>query len=92
MHDFQFKSSSHDGAISYLILPIERLNDALKVLTSGFYPHENVCSAFEVSKNLKAVKELNLLVEFAIKDGVSIVAIENKKNEIIGVSVNKIQV
>lgn len=90
--DYQFKCNSHDGAISYIILPIKRLHDALRVLNNGFYPHENCCAALELTKNSKAVDELNHLVIETIKDGISIVALDNANDEIIGISVNKIQV
>lgn len=89
---FHFKSYSHNETISYVLLPIERLNDSLKVLEQGFYPYECVSICTEVAKNPKAVAELNELSKECIKDGISIVAIDSKTNQIIGVSINKIQV
>lgn len=89
---FQFKFTSHGGKFSYTILPIVRQNDALNVLTRAFYTFESVCNGIKLAKNAKAVDELNELVKEAIKDGVSIVAVDNTTNDIVGVSINKIQV
>ena len=89
---YQFKRESHDGNIEYVLLPITRLTDAIKVLNLGFYPFENVSVSTEVARNLKAIAELNELSQECIKDGVSIVAIEKASDQIIGVSINKIQV
>lgn len=86
-----FKNCSHDETISYVLLPIERLNETLKVLEEGFYSREAVSICTEVAKNPKAITELNNLCTECIKDGISIVAIDHTTNQIVGVSINKIQ-
>lgn len=89
---YEFKKESQDGKISYILLPITRLNDAIRVLNLGFYPYEQNSACLQVAKNPKAVAELNELSRECIKDGVSTVAIDKSTNQIIGVSINKIQV
>lgn len=84
--------SSEDGTISYIRLTEDLLEDALRVLQEGFYPFECVSIASNVPKNPKAVAELNILAAECIKEGVSVAAIDNQTNKVIGVSVNKIQV
>ena len=88
----EFKFTSHEGQFSYTILPTDRRNEALNLLEKGFYPHENICKSINFSENPKAVAELNELATEAIKDGVSIMAVDNTTNDIIGLSINKIQV
>lgn len=84
--------TSDDGTISYVRLSSDRLEEVLKILEDHFYPHECVSIGSNVTKNPKAVQELNLLAAECIQDGVSIAAVDTKSNTIIGVSVNKIQV
>lgn len=84
--------SSENGTITYIRLTEDLLEDALRVLQEGFYPFECLCIASNVAKNPKAVAELNLLSTECIKEGVSVAAVDNQTNKVIGVSINKIQV
>ncbi|KAM7249263.1 hypothetical protein ACFE04_019428 [Oxalis oulophora] len=86
----EFTRTSNDGQFSFSVLPIVRQNDALNVLTEAFYPCESVCKAIKLSENAKAVDEINELVKEVIKDGVSVMAVDTKTNDIVGVSINKL--
>ena len=61
------------------------------VLIRGFYPNESVCSGVGVTKEPEAVAQLNLLVDNALLDGVSLLARRAENDEIVGVAINKIQ-
>ncbi|XP_065199547.1 uncharacterized protein LOC135831176 [Planococcus citri] len=84
--------TSDDGTISYVIVTEDLSENVTRILEEGFYPFECVSIASNVSKNPKAVAELNTLTTECIKEGVSVAAIDNQTNKVIGVSVNKIQV
>lgn len=88
----KFTRTSNDGQFSFSVLPIVHQNDALNVLTEAFYPSESVCKAIKLSENAKAVDEINELVKEVIKDGVSVMVVDNETNDIVGVSINKLWV
>lgn len=83
---------SDDGTISYIRLTYDRVEEVMRILEEYFYAYETVSIASDVAKNPKAVTELNLLAAECIQEGVSVAAIHNQSNKMIGVSVNKIQV
>lgn len=64
------------------------------MLEQSFFPFECVCVAAEIDKPYAklARKELTLLCHDVAKDGISLVAVEQKTNKVVAFAFNKIQV
>ena len=84
--------SLEDGAIEFESLTTERLEGAMEVIRQDFFTGENVCIAVKLQEEPGAAAELEQLCFNAIKDGVSVVAIDVMAGEVVGVALNKIQV
>lgn len=65
----------------------------LNVIRKSFFIYETVSVASEIDKNIEAQKDLELLCDDVLKrSGVSIIARDVEKDEIVGVALNVIQV
>ncbi|XP_033327514.1 arylalkylamine N-acetyltransferase 1 isoform X2 [Megalopta genalis] len=84
--------SIEDGAIEFESLTDETLEGALEVIRKSFFIYENVCKGVALMSEPGAAEELEELCLDAAKDGVSVVAIDVKSREVIGVAFNKIQI
>jgi len=84
--------STENSQIEFQSLSDETLEGALDVIRKSFFLHESVSIGVELKSDPGACKELEELCLIAAKDGVSVVAIDNHTNEVIGVAFNKIQV
>ncbi|XP_072390409.1 uncharacterized protein [Diabrotica undecimpunctata] len=85
-------AASNDGAIEYISLTSEYLEDALDVLRQSFYRYEAGCFAVGLSEDLEAMAEMDSYMIDVAKGGISVVAVEKATNIVCGVAFNKIQI
>lgn len=62
----------------------------LQLLKDHFIPDENVCIGTGISKNPLAGEDLLELAADAVLDGISLVAIDIKTDEVAAVLINKL--
>ncbi|XP_043275152.1 uncharacterized protein [Venturia canescens] len=84
--------STDDGNIEFESLTTETLQGALTVIREEFFTDENVSVGVELTSEPGASEELEELCLDAIKDGVSVVAIDVTTGKVVGAALNKIQI
>ncbi|CAD6244912.1 GSCOCG00013528001-RA-CDS [Cotesia congregata] len=82
--------STEDGAIEFESLTSTTLEGALNVIRESFFPEESVCLGCDIQSEPGASEELEQLCMYTAKDGVSVVAIDVKTMEVVGVAFNKL--
>lgn len=84
--------SLEDGTIEFESLTAETLEGALTVIREAFFTDESVSVAVDLLSETGAPEELEELCRDAMRDGVSVVAIDVTTGEVVAASFNKIQV
>lgn len=84
--------STDNGNIEFESLTTETVEGALAVMRKAFFTDENVSVAVNLISEPGAPEELEELCLDAIKDGVSVVAIDIRTREVVGAALNKLQV
>ncbi|XP_066156145.1 uncharacterized protein [Euwallacea fornicatus] len=91
MDDKTVLTTSNDGSIEYLRLQKGLLEEAIKVMQESFYVNENVCVALGLPHQPESFGEMDLMLKWAAKDGISIAAIDKETGKVVGASFNKFQ-
>ncbi|XP_076384175.1 uncharacterized protein LOC143262195 [Megalopta genalis] len=84
--------SINGGEIEFESLTENTLEGALEVIWKSFFTNESICKVVNlISASCSARALMELCVEIA-RDGVSIVAVDVKTEEVVGVVLNKIKI
>ncbi|XP_076384072.1 uncharacterized protein LOC143262726 [Megalopta genalis] len=84
--------SIEGGEIEFESLTEDTLEGALQVIRKSFFPNESICKAVNLISAPCSVRALEELCVEIAKDGVSIVAVDVKTGEVVGVVLNKIKI
>ncbi|XP_076384135.1 uncharacterized protein LOC143261998 [Megalopta genalis] len=84
--------SIEGGEIEFESLTEDTLEGALQVIRKSFFPNESICKAVNLISAPCSVRALEELCVEIAKDGVSIVAVDVKTEEVVGVVLNKIKI
>jgi hypothetical protein len=83
---------SPDNKFRWETLTAKYLPGALSVLKTSFFKNETVCRVVAISKTDKGSRQFEDLIKLVLQDGISIIAIEEDSDTVVGVAVNRIQV
>jgi hypothetical protein len=83
---------SPDNRFRWETLSAKYLPGALSVLKTSFFNNEAVCKVVGISQTDIGSRQFEDLIKLVVQDGVSIVAVEEDSDTVVGVAVNRIQV
>ncbi|KAF5294161.1 hypothetical protein FQR65_LT10872 [Abscondita terminalis] len=76
----------------YIPITSKTLENGLEVIRKSFFVDENACIAVNLQREPNAAIELEELCVRTALDGISVIAIDRKTGQVVGVSFNKLQV
>lgn len=80
------------GQFEYVSLTLDRLQETVEVLKNSFFPHENVCKMVGLADCPEAIAAYEESVIDIARNGVSVIAVDQITDKVVGVSLNVIQV
>ncbi|KAF2896277.1 hypothetical protein ILUMI_09899 [Ignelater luminosus] len=83
---------SNNGLFKYIAVTKHQQNDVLNVMQNCFFKEEHISRIIGLNKAPEAIKELDEMVLDVAKDGVSLIATEEKTGKVAAVMLSKIMI
>jgi len=83
---------AEDKKFKFIPLSAKYLPDALSIYRDSFFVHEAVHKVTGIAQSDKASRQLLRFFELTAQNGVSVVAVEEDTDKVVGAAINRIQV
>jgi len=81
-----------DNKFKFLSLSAKYLPGALSIYRDSFFPNEAIHKAIGIAQSDKASRQVLSVFELVAQNGVSVVAVEEDTDKVVGAAINRIQV
>jgi len=83
---------TEDKKYKFLSLSAKHLPDALSIYRDSFFVNEAIHKVTGIAQSDKASRQVLSVYEVAAQNGVSVVAVEEDTDKVVGAALNRIQV
>ena len=83
---------TEDNKFKFISLSAKHLPGALSIYRDSFFVNEAIHKVTGIAQSDKASRQMLSLVEVVAQNGVSVVAVEEDTDKVVGAAINRIQV